>query len=143
MAAGTFTFYTNFMEKIGNGAINLETDTLCLALVASAYAPDGLHSDYATQVEVNVVSSSTTARLHALTNVNWTISGSATVKLDSDDIVTTAAGVMKAKYAVIFTQSAGELVAYCDLETTAATGVEATQINVQMPAGGIGSVQNG
>ena len=143
MAAGTFTFYTNFMEKIGNGAINLETDTLCLALVASAYTPDGLHSAYASQVEANVVSSSTSAKLHVLSNVNWTISGSATVKLDCDDFVTTAAQAMKAKYAVIFTQSALELVTYVDLETGAATGVEATQITVQMPAGGIGSMQNG
>lgn len=143
MAAGTFTFYTNFMEKIGNGTINLETDTLCLALVTSSYTPDGLHSSYAAQVAANEVSASVTSGLKVLQAVNWTISGSSTVKLDCDDIVVTAAQAMKAKYAVAYTQSAGELVTYVDLDTAAATGVEATQITVQMPAGGIGSMQNG
>lgn len=143
MAAGTFTFYTNYMEKAENGAINLEADTLCLALVTSGYVPDGLHSDYATQVQANEVSASVASGLKVLTNVNWTISGSSVVKLDCDDVVVTAADAMKAKYAVIYTQSALETICYVDLDTAVTTGVEATQITVTMPVGGLMKKQNG
>lgn len=137
MAAGSFVPYTSFIQKLGQETLDLETDTLCFALVGTGYTPADSHSDYTTQVAASELSTHTSSGVRTLAGVIWTASGSTAFRLAANNYTFTAGNTVTAKYSVIYTQSAKELVAYCDLNTAGAnSAVEATQITIQFNGGG-------
>lgn len=137
MAAGSFVPYSSFIQKLGQETLDLETDTLCFALVGTGYTPADSHSDYSAQVSAQELSTASSSGVRTLAGVVWTASGSTAWRLAANNYTFTAGNTVTAKYAVVYTQSAKELVAYCDLNTAgAASAVEATQITVQFNGGG-------
>jgi hypothetical protein len=63
-------------------------------------------------------------------------------RFDANDTTFSASSTMTAKYAVLRHQTTGRPVCYVDLETTASTGIDATQIIVQWNAAGIYNVRH-
>lgn len=130
MAAGTWKLYAKAKEALGNATLDLESATLCMGLVTSSYTPGDSHSSYATQIAANEVSATRTSGIQTLTTVDWTITGSSTIKLTAADETVSAADTMKAKYAVIYAQTSSLPLCYVDTNSGVATGVEATIITV-------------
>ncbi len=97
--AASFTLYNSFLKYVGDGTIDLDTDTLKLCLVTSSYTPDVTHDVLADVLaspspEVEQVDSPdngyTTGGVE-LTTVSLTLSDSpAQCVLDADDVIWTS-----------------------------------------------------
>lgn len=92
--ASSFTLYNSFLKYVGDGTIDLDTDTLRLCLVTSSYTPDVTHDVLADVLtspspEVEQVDSPDngyTTGGEALTGVSFTLSDSPIqCVLDADD----------------------------------------------------------
>jgi hypothetical protein len=122
MTAGTFTLYDGVSEYIGDGTIDLDSDSFKIALLGSGYTPSGAHDVYS-DVSANEIENGNgyTTGGAALANVTWTRSTNVT-KFDSDDQVWTASGgSITARYAVIYdTTASSKLIGYMLLDTTPA-----------------------
>lgn len=142
MAAGSFVFYQHAVLDSLRGALDLQSQTLVVALLSQGYVPNAKsHSLYSADASANVVVASGYAdRTLAGTTVAMT-SGSY-VTWDANDITLSAAATIRAKWAVVYKQSNQRLVGYFDLETTQTTGVEVTQLVVQWNALGIAQINN-
>lgn len=149
MAAGKFFFYTTAIKHILQGTIDLDTVTIDAYLLQSSYTPGtASHSALAQIVGSRATSSGSVVNSIVLSGVKITGSGAAQVIFDANDIAGFSAGgsSMKAKYVALVTRSASAagsdslLIGFMDLETTATTGLEGTQINVTWNAGGIAEI---
>ena len=142
MAAASFTIYNIFKKLMGENGGQLASASFHAALHSAGYTP-------------NVADLSSTALGSRLTNtgyaqgllatVEWSATGTA-YKFDADDITFSASTIMHGKILTIHMDNGAAATAswipvcYCDLAdtgATSATGIEATQINVQFPATGI------
>lgn len=109
MAAGTFTLMRRALPKLANGAIDIDTHALKLALTTSVQA---LTDDFAgastdcryADLTAEVVGVNYTAGGSALTTVTWTRAG-AVVTLDADD-VSWATSTITARYGVLYADGA-------------------------------------
>lgn len=93
--ASSFTLYNSFLKYVGDGTIDLDTDTLKLCLVTSSYTPDVTHDVLADVLtspspEVEAVASPAnnyTTGGEELTTVSLTLTDSpAACVLDADDV---------------------------------------------------------
>ena len=117
--------------------------TFMMVMVTSGYTPalaSDLSSTGNSTYSVSAVDGSLSATPHALTNTEWSAVGSNTYRFDADDATFTYSAVTANKYGVIYRKSDGKLVAYCDLETGAGSGIEATKVIIQFSANGIFSI---
>lgn len=137
MAAGAWTLYDNFKHGLGAGTFDLTSATLNCAFLSAGYTPAASHSDYATQADTFEISGISGYAAATLATVEWSDIGSNTIRFDAADFTITASATMKVKYLVIYKQSDNKLIAYCDAETGTTTGVEATQITVNINTSGI------
>lgn len=91
MAAGTFTLYDSVALLLGNGAVNLSSDTFKLLLVTSSYTPSAAHDELADITnEVADANGYTTGGI-TLTSVSWT-AASGVAKFTTANAVWTASG---------------------------------------------------
>jgi hypothetical protein len=107
MAAGTFTLFDSFLPNVGEGLIDLDSDTFKLAILDSGYAPSAGH-DVLADVSANEIAAANgyTAGGAVIPSVSWTHVGS-TATFDSGDVVFTAAGgALTGHYAVIYDDTA-------------------------------------
>lgn len=126
-AAGKWKIYEQAKESIGDGTIDLDTNTFKMALFLSTSNCNTLsNSTYASLTnEVANAFGYTTGGV-TLTTVTWSQTGGVAT-FDSDPAVWTASGgSITARFAVIY-QSTGELLCVCLLDTapadvTATTG---------------------
>ena len=81
----TISIYNSFKEFMGDGTIDLDADTLKLALVQSAYTPSAAHTIFGDITNELTTANGYTAGGKSLTNVTWTRSGG-TVVLDADNV---------------------------------------------------------
>lgn len=137
MAAGTIVVYEVAFEDVMKGGFDLNSATLVAHLCSAAYTPSAKsHSDWVADISV--------------TEGLWTGYGSiqiasqsvsrtdpSMIMFDAIDITFSASALMDAKYCVIERQSNRRPLMYMDLETTATSGVAATQIIVQWPSTGL------
>lgn len=119
MAAGQFTFYNSFAQRVADGTIDLDTHSFKCMLVASGYIPSGsLHAVKADVTNELPTANGYTAGGQALASVTWNqASGVAT--FDSADVVwTPAGGAITARYAVLYDDTAASknLVGYMALD---------------------------
>lgn len=142
MATGPFNFYDSFYEAIGDGTLDLDTDTLKLALFTSSYSPSasgdtaysGLSGEHAN-------GNGYTTGGQALSSVTWSQSAG-TATLDAADVVWTASGgSITARYAVLYsdTASGNDLIGYFLLDDTPddVTATDGNTLTVQWNASGI------
>ena len=115
MAAGSWVIYNDGKERIINGDIDLNGDTLKCKLLTTSYSPANTHStisDLTNEVTDSDYSSQTIA------NPTVTEAGG-TVKFDCDDITFGSSVTITAKYAALYsdTHASDGLIAYVDLNT--------------------------
>ena len=141
MAAGTFTLYDTVAELLGDGTIDLDTNTFKLMLATSSYTPSAAHDEYADVSGAEVANGNGyTTGGQALTTVTWSqTSGVAT--FDSDDVVWTASGgSITARYAVLYddTSTGDKLIGYVLLDTTPAdvTATDGNTLTIAPSANG-------
>ncbi len=143
--AASITFYESFREYLGDGTIDLDTDTFKVTLHTSTYTPNaGTHTVYADLTNELSTASGYTNGGAALGSVTWTRSG-ATVTFDAADTVWTASGgSIVARYAVIRKDGTANaivspLIAYILLDTTPAdvTATTGNTLTLQWNASGI------
>lgn len=114
--------YNSFKRDIQNGSIDLDTDTIHVALVTSAYVPDiDLHTKFS-DITNEVVGAGYVAGGSALAGKLVTADNTNDLgKFDADD-VTWAASTITARGAVLYKKRGGaatadELIAYLDFTT--------------------------
>ncbi len=118
--AVTATDYDHLWKLLLTGAIDLDTDTLKIALVTSSYTPSGAHDEWS-DVSTNEVSSGS-----GYTTGGITLTGATTTNstIDYDDPEWTAL-TKTFRYAVIYKSGSGggltnPLIAYLLLDSTPA-----------------------
>ena len=120
MAAGNFTFYSAGKLAILNGSVDLDTDTIVMALLTSSYTPSADHSTWADLSDNEVADADYTQT--ALGSVTLTQSGG-TVTYDCADVSFGSDVSITAKYAALVKGTAGSLtgtdvlIGYVDLDT--------------------------
>lgn len=146
MAAGRFIVYTTAMKHMLTGDIALDTQTIMAYPLHSGYTPGtASHSSLAQISAFQCTASGTVVNAIALSNPGVTGYGALSVKFDAADLNGFSAGgdTFQCKYVALVAQSASYggvdnlLIGFVDVETTASTGVEGTQLNVTWGAGGI------
>lgn len=110
--------YNSFKQKIMNGAIDLDTDTIKVALVTSAYTPDQDAHDNFDDVTNEVSGTGYTAGGATLANKTVTADNTDNEGVfDADDVVWSSSTIT-ARGAVIYkstgTASTSPLIAYID-----------------------------
>lgn len=91
--------FTSFKKGCADGTFDLDADTIKCALLTSSYTPDATDVVFA-DLSGEVTGTGYTAGGVTLTNVTWTISGTA-AKLDADDPTWTDATIT-ARYAAFY-----------------------------------------
>ena len=144
MAASAFTVFKTAKGYIGDGTIDLDTDSFKIALFTSATALSaGIASTYtqlagaATQV---AAAGGYPTGGEALTGVDWTTGTSAGQhKFVCDNYVLTASSsqIVNIRYAVIYEVGNDKLLAYCALSTAQFTLATNNTLTVTMPTTGI------
>lgn len=142
MAAGAFTFYDCFSEAIGDGTIDLDTDTLKVALHTSSYSPNVASNTTQSGLGNEVANGNgyTTGGV-SLAGVTWSQSGG-TATLNANDVVWTASGgSITARYAVVYSDSASgnDLIGYFLLDNSPAdvTATDGNTLTIEWNASGI------
>jgi len=121
MAAGPLTLYQHVSESLANGTLDLDSDTLRVALFTSAYTPNAATHEAFSELTGEVPNGNGyTSGGATLANVTLSRTGG-TAKLDADDVVWTASGgSIVARYAVIYSQTADKVIGYFLLDDTPA-----------------------
>jgi len=121
MAAGPLTLYQHVSESLADGSLDLDSDTLKVALFTSSYTPDAAtQEDFSALTGQVANGNGYTSGGATLTNVTLTRTGGV-AKLDADDVVWTASGgSIVARYAVIYSEEANKAIGYFLLDSTPA-----------------------
>jgi len=117
MSIATYVAYKNFAEQVGLGTMNLNTDTLKIALHTGTYTPNTT-TDITQSALGNEVANGNgyTTGGEDVQNV-WTESPAGTGLLDGTDVIFTATGtISNIRYAVLYNSSiaTNNLIAYWD-----------------------------
>jgi len=118
--ATTITAYDHLWKLLLTGAIDLDTDTLKVALVTSSYTPSTAHDEWA-DVSANEVATGSGYTTGGVTLANPVATSST---IDYDDVVWTSL-TKTFRYAVIYKSGSGggltnPLICYLLLDTTPA-----------------------
>jgi hypothetical protein len=138
MAAGSFNVYDVWKAQMGADS-DMDSVTFYGVIASAGYSPSlsDLSSTGMDTDAMTAVAGQESATFKVLGNTEWSSVGSNTYKFDCDDVTFTYSVATHSKYFVIYRKSDNKLVAYCDLDTGASTGVEATKIIIQMNANGV------
>ena len=145
MASSNFILYNKAIAKIGTGIINLTSSTIMAVPVRTAYTPStASHSSYAQVSGYKSTASGTLVADIALASKTCINSGGVATKFDSADISGFSSGgeTFATKYLVLYARSASgggndnPLLGFMDINTSATTGIEASQLNITVAAGG-------
>jgi len=121
MAAGTFTLYNGVAAYIGDGTIDLNSDTFKIVLLTSSYTTSGSHDVYSDLTNELSTANGYTSGGATLASVTYSQT-SGVAKWDSADQVWTASGgSIVARYAVIYDSTASnKLIGYLLLDSAPA-----------------------
>lgn len=129
MAVTAFVF-GQFLDHLAQKRIDIDTDTIKVALATSSWTPNQDTMDYFDDVTNQVTGTGYTAGGATLASVTWGYtSGTNTWKFDAAD-VSWSSSTITARYAIIYVDTAGAasadpLIAYvdfgADVSTTAGT----------------------
>lgn len=123
MASG---FYGNGLKGLMNGSIDLDTDTIKVALVTASYTSDNDAHDFFDDITNEVSGSGYTAGGATLANPVITVdTANNRTYLDADDTTWAASTITNARYAVIYkstgTAGTSRLIAFVDLGANKST----------------------
>lgn len=100
----TSFLYNSFKKKIMDGSIDLDTDTIKVCLLSSAYTPSQDNHDFYDDISANEVANSGTYAAGGATLANKAVTADNTDDegvFDADDVSFTSATI-NARYAVIY-----------------------------------------
>lgn len=131
--------YNAFKKNIANGGIDLDTDTIRVMLVTSAYTPDQDAHEFKSSVTNEVTGTGYTARGAALANKAVTQDNTNNLmKFDSDDTTWTNSTIT-ARGAVVYkdtgTDGTSPLICYIDFGADKSSSV--SNFTIQWNASGI------
>lgn len=131
--------YNSFKRDIMNGSIDLDTDTIKVALTTSSYTPDKDAHDNFDDVTNEVTGTGYTAGGASLANKTVTVDNTNDLgKFDADD-VTWSTSTITARYAVIYkstgTASTSKLIGVIDFGSDKSSS--AGNFTIQWSASGI------
>jgi len=136
------TLYDNGRKKLVDGSIDLDSDTIKVALLSSGYTPNVATHTFLSDLSNEIIASGYTAGGNALTTKVITVD---TVNhrayLDADDVVWSPGATFTVRYAVLYkstgTANTSPLIGYIDWVTdrTALSG-EQFYIQWALPASG-------
>jgi hypothetical protein len=141
----SITLFNSFRKYLGDGTIDLDTDTFKVTLHTSTFAPSAsTMTKYADVTNELATANGYTSGGATLSSVTWSQSG-ATVTFDAADTTWTAAGgSIVARYAVIRKSGTANgivdpLIAYILLDTTPAdvTTTDGNTLTLQWNGSGI------
>lgn len=138
MAAGTFTVFDTFREDLGKAQLHIGSATLMGVICSAGWTPSvtGDLSSTALAFTMTAVAGQMSAGPQILTNVVWSSVGGSVYQFDFDNPVFTYSVVTTSKYFLVYEQTSDRLVGYVDLDTGAATGIDATTLTVNVHADG-------
>lgn len=137
MAVGTVRVYQHALEDIQLRLIDLASQTFIVALCSDNYTPSP-QSDSSWAVDISAHELTTTGYAErTLGSLAVDRQSSSHVRWDAADITLSATSSMEAKWAVVYELSTLRPICYFDLEDSATSGINATQIVIQWPANGI------
>jgi len=138
MAAGNWTLTDGTRTRILNGTFDFDTDTFKVALFLSTSNIGAASTTYA-----GVTNEHANANGYTTGGISLgvlTIAGTTTVTVDdpSDMVWTAAGGSITARFAVLY-ENAGDVVAYCLLDSTPAdvTATDGNTLTIALNASGI------
>lgn len=137
MAAGAWTFTDGARTRMLNGTFDFDTDTFKIALFLSTSNIGAASTTYA-----GVTNEHANANGYTTGGISYgalTLSGTTTVTVDDtlDAVWTASGGPITARFAVLY-ENAGDVVAYCLLDSTPAdvTATDGNTLTVQLHANG-------
>jgi hypothetical protein len=136
MAAGAWTFTNGGRTKLLDGTFDIDSDTWKMALFLSTSNLGAASTTYAALTNEHANANGYTTGGVAVTA---TLSGTTTVTVDFSDAVWTASGgSIVARFAVIY-EVAGNVLAYCLLDSTPAdvTATTGNTLTVQINVAGV------
>ena len=145
MAAGAWTFYESFGEYLGDGTIDLDTDTFHVALfLSTSDAATATNTILSELTNEHANGNGYTTGGQALGSVTWTRSGGTTTFDSADEVFTASGGPITARFAVIYKNGTANsvvnpLVCYCLLDDTPAdvSATDGNTLTIAMNASGI------
>lgn len=114
--------YNSFKRDIANGSIDLDTDTIKLMLVTSAYVPNQDTHTKRSDITNEVVGAGYTAGGATLANKTVTVNNTTNLAIFDSDDVTIANATITARGAVLYKSRGGvatsdELISYLDFNS--------------------------
>lgn len=134
------TLYGAFVDHLAQKRIDLDTDTIKVALCTSTYAPNKDTHDFFNDITNEVTGTGYTAGGATLGSVTWTYNTTTdTWTLDAADVVW-GSSTITARYAIIYVDTAGAsstdpLIGYVDFESNVSS--TAGNFTIQWNASGI------
>jgi hypothetical protein len=127
--SGTMVFYDSFIEAVGDGTIDLDSDTIKVALFTSSHTPAVTDTAYSGLSNEVASGNGYTTGGEALTNVVWSQTNGA-AQFNADYLVFHATGgSIVARYYVLYSSTATgndlilyNLIDYNDIDVTVADG---------------------
>lgn len=137
----TGTKFNKFIEFLGKGTIDLDTNVFKAALVKSTYVFDAAHEDFATSVQAHEVAAGNgyTAGGVTLSGVTWAYnSGTGKTVFDCNDPSWTATGgdLGPATGLVVYDSTSGKLVGFIDFGGAQTAG-NSTEFKVAINGAGL------
>jgi hypothetical protein len=120
MAAGTFTLYNNVAKYLGDGTVNLTSDTFKITLHTSSYTPAGTQDLYTDLTNELSTANGYTNGGATLASVVESISAGVANWTSANQVWTASGGSITARYAVIRDTTASKLIGYMVLDATPA-----------------------
>lgn len=138
------SIYDNGRKKLVDGSIDLDTDTLKVALCSSSYTPAVTTHTFFSDITNEIVASGYTTGGVTLANKAITVdTTNHRAYLDADDAIWSASATFTVRYAVLYkstgTASTSPLIGYIDY-TTDRTALSGEQFVVQWAAPASGAV---
>ena len=146
MAAGKFFFFDTWGKHEASGNMSfMQAAGIQTVLLHKNYTPGtSTHSAFAQVSAFRATSSGSVVNVITLAGRHISTSGTNVIKYIANDIDGFSAGGsdIKAKYLALYHNEsiagvANPLVGFVDLDTGSTTGVEASQIKITWPSGGI------
>lgn len=137
---GTIVFYDSFIEAVGDGTIDMDTDTLKCALFTSTHVPAASDTAYSGLTNEVAQANGYTTGGDTLTTVVWTQTAGA-LEFNSDDPQWIATGgSIVARYFVVYsvTATGNDLILYGLLDNSPAdvTTTDTNTLTIQVNASG-------
>lgn len=135
--AVTFTYYDHFLEVLGDGTLDMDTDSFKLALLDNTHIFNAVNTIFA-DVSADEIAAGNgyIAGGNVLTSVTY-VQTAGVVKFDSDDVIFTASGgpIATSRFAVLYdTTAANALLGLIDMDADKTPG-DGDTLTIQFDAG--------